>query len=280
MRLENLPLVRALRSVINNGSESNNQPFSWQPSRFCPRFEWLKHNHIRILEGPLTDKVLEINSEILPKKATLFAHLEEKEVGRLYIERTPPGVGIILWDIAVKENYRRQGIASIMTYCIFRELLFRQDVAHFKIRMLKVMKPNENNIELQNIGICVIGNRLGFTSEFDINQLLRPANITDLTIIPQKRDIPPGLKITISNYPFVLIAFILSPDTFRPIDDLRVYLQLTKDPATIYNWVQRRLIVIGNGNYLLRSSGISQFLNHIAIDEPEAHFFLKKVRGI
>lgn len=276
----NFPILRVIRSVFNNHHSAVDTPFVWHPSQFCPRFEWLGQNRIRILKGALAGKEAEILSEILPHKASIAIYFEQEEIGRAYIERNPPGVGVILWDIAVKEGYRQQGFASIMTYCIFRELLFRQEGAFFKIRMLKVMKLGENDVELQNIGICVIGNRLGFTPEFDLDQLLRPDNIVDLKIIPAKEAYPPGFKIVTNTFPFVLIAFVLNPDTLKPVDSLRTYVQLTKDESTIYNWVRRGLIVIGNGNYLLRRQGIDQFVNCIAIDEPEAQFFRRKIQGL
>ncbi len=280
MNWSNFLIIRGLRSVFKNRRPPVRTPFTWKPSKFCPRFEWLGQRRIRILQGALAGKEADILSEILPDKAAISIYLQQDEIGRANIERNPPGVGIILWDIVVKEEYRQRGVASIMTYCIFRELLFRQDVAFFKIRMLRVMKPGESDVELQNIGICVIGNRLGFTPEFNLDQLLRPNNIIDLKIIPGSGGYPPGFKIVTKSYPFVLIAFVLHPETLKPVDSFRTYVQLTRDDSIIYNWVRRGLIVIANGNYLLRRQGIDQFVNCIAVDEPEAQFFRRKIQGL
>ncbi|NPV14942.1 hypothetical protein HPY86_08455 [candidate division WOR-3 bacterium] len=279
MGLTDLPLIRSLTELFRR-TFIREKPFVWNPGRIGPRFDWLDYNHILIREGPLSGKQLELTTEILPNKASIYAALDGQQIGRAYIERDPPGLGVILWDIAVKEGFRRKGVASIMTYCIFRELLSIQKTAFFKIRMMRLMKPGEKNIELQNVGIGVIGNRLGFTPEFNLDRLLRPDNIVGLEVLPAKGDFPPSFKIVIKTFPLVLIAFVLDPDTMKPVDDFRTYVQLTKDESTIYNWVRRGLIVIGNGNYWLRNNGLDQFVNHLATDEWEARQFRRKVRGV
>lgn len=279
MGLTELPLIRSLTELFRRAF-IREKPFVWNPGRIGPRFDWLDYNHILIREGPLSGKQLELTTEILPNKASIYAALDGQQIGRAYIERDPPGLGVILWDIAVKEGFRRKGVASIMTYCIFRELLSIQKSAFFKIRMMRLMKPGEKNIELQNVGIGVIGNRLGFTPEFNLDRLLRPDNIVGLEVLPAKGDFPPSFKIVIKTFPLVLIAFVLDPDTMKPVDDFRTYVQLTKDESTIYNWVRRGLIVIGNGNYWLRNNGLDQFVNHLATDEWEARQFRRKVRGV
>jgi hypothetical protein len=255
-------------------------PFAWQPGRIGPRFEWLDYTHIIIREGPLKNQEVELVTEVLETKANVFASINGVQVARTYIERDPPGKGIVLWDIAVKQDYRRKGLASIMTYCVFRELLALQETAFFKIRMMRLMKPSDKNVELQNVGIGVIGNRLGFTPEFKIDRILRPDNITGIEILPAKGDFPPSFKIVIRTFPLVLIAFILDQDTLKPVDDFRTYVKLSKDERTIYDWVNRGLIVVGNGNYWLRRDGLDQFVNHLATDEFEARVFRRRLRGV
>ncbi|MEO0082675.1 MAG: GNAT family N-acetyltransferase [candidate division WOR-3 bacterium] len=279
MGLTELPVIGPIAAFLRR-TFVKEPPFTWRPGRIGPRFQWLDHDHIRILSGPLKDQVLEIVTEIKDKTASVFASIDGKRIGRTYIERNPPGVGVELWDIAVQEAYRRKGIASIMTYIIFRELLSIQERAVFKIRMMRLMKPSDKNIELQNVGIGVIGNRLGFTPEFDIERILRPANIVGITVLPAKGGFPPSFKIVIRTFPLVLIAFVLDTDTLRPVEDFRTYVQLTKDETVIYDWVRRGLIVIGNGNYRLRKAGVEQFVNHLATDEFEARVFRRRVRGL
>lgn len=255
-------------------------PFVWKPGRIGPRFEWLDYTHIRPTEGPLKGQNIELLTEILETKANVYANINGVQVGRTYVERDPPGKGIVLWDIAVKSDYRRKGLASIMTYCIFRELLAMQETATFKIRMMRLMKPTDKNVELQNVGIGVIGNRLGFTPEFNVERILRPENVTGIEILPPKGDFPPSFKIVIRTFPLVLIAFILDQDTLKPVDDFRTYVKLSKEDDVIFDWVNRGLIVVGNGNYWLRRDGLDQFINHLATDEFEAKVFRRRVRGV
>lgn len=255
-------------------------PFEWKPGRIGPRFEWLDHETVRILEGPLKDRELTLKTVVEERKASIFASLDGKSIGRTYVERDPPGRGIELWDIAVMEDYRRMGVASIMTYVIFRELLSMQETACFKIRMMRLMKPADRNIELQNVGIGVIGNRLGFTPEFSIDKILKPSNITGLEVLPAKGNFPPSFKIVIRTFPLVLIAFVLDADSLKPVDDFQTYVRLMKDERVIYEWVRKGLIVIGNGNYWLRRDGLDQLVNHLATDEFEAKVFRRRVRPV
>jgi GNAT superfamily N-acetyltransferase len=255
-------------------------PFIWTPGRIGPCFEWLDYTHIRISEGPLRGRDFELTTEILETKANVYLSEQGRQIARTYVERDPPGKGICLWDIAVKEPYRRKGLASVMTYCIFRELLAMQETAFFKIRMMRLMKPADRNIELQNVGIGVIGNRLGFTPELHVEKVLNPNNVVSLEVLPAKGDFPPSFKIVIRTFPLVLIAFVLDADSQKPVDDFRTYVKLTKDERIIFEWARKGLIVIGNGNYWLRRDGLDRFVNHLATDEFEAKVFRRRVRGV
>ncbi len=275
MALRDWPIFGGLARLFSRKSE-----YVWTPGRIGPRFKWLDHTHLHIFDGPLAGRQVELITEVMEKKANCFSYLDGKQVGRCYIERDPPGKGIVLWDIAVQDGLRRHGLASIMTYTIFRELLTQQNTATFKIRMMRLMKPTDRNVELQNVGIGVIGNRLGFIPEFDIKKVLAPSNITGMEILPAKGNFPPSFKIVIRTFPLVLIAFILDQDTLKPVDDFRTYVKLSKDETIVYDWVRRGLIVVGNGNYILRAGGIDQFVNHIATDQFEAKVFRRRIKPI
>ncbi|MCX6843241.1 MAG: hypothetical protein NTX53_13265 [candidate division WOR-3 bacterium] len=254
-------------------------PFAWRPARIAPRFEWLDYAHIRMLDGRLAERRLGLRTEILDARAGVYVSLDGRQIARTYIDRDPPGKGIVLWDIVVKEQYRRQGIASVMTYVGFRKLLSIQETAFFKIRMMRLVKPGDKNVELQNVGIGVIGNRLGFTPELNVDNILRPDNVTSLEILPPKGDFPPSLKIVLRTFPLVLIAFVLDAHSLKLTDDFRTYDKLASNESLIFDWVRRGLIAIGNGNYRLRRNGLDQFVNHLATDEPEARVFRRQVRG-
>lgn len=278
MGITQWPIIGPVASLLRR-TFIKEPPFVWSPARIGPRFEWLDYAHIRMLDGRLEGRELELKTEVLDAKANVYISDGGRQIARTYIERDPPGKGIVLWDIAVKEQYRRLGIASLMTYVGFRELLSIQETAFFKIRMMRLMKPGDKDIELQNVGIGVIGNRLGFTPELGVDKILRPDNITSLEILPAKGDFPPSFKIVIRTFPLVLIAFVLDADSLKPVDDFQTYVKLTKDESVIFDWVRRGLIVIGNGNYWLRRDGLEQFVNHLATDEFEAKVFRRRVRG-
>lgn len=232
-----------------------------------------------MLDGRLAERRLGLRTEILDARAGVYVSLDGRQIARTYIDRDPPGKGIVLWDIVVKEQYRRQGIASVMTYVGFRKLLSIQETAFFKIRMMRLVKPGDKNVELQNVGIGVIGNRLGFTPELNVDNILRPDNVTSLEILPPKGDFPPSLKIVLRTFPLVLIAFVLDAHSLKLTDDFRTYDKLASNESLIFDWVRRGLIAIGNGNYRLRRNGLDQFVNHLATDEPEARVFRRQVRG-
>ncbi|MEO0073242.1 MAG: hypothetical protein ABIK43_01095, partial [candidate division WOR-3 bacterium] len=94
-----------------------------------------------------------------------------------------------------------------------------------------------------------------------------------------KGDFPPSFKIVIRTFPLVLIAFVLDPETLKPVSDFNTYMKLSRDQSIVYDWVRRGLIVIGNGDYWLRKNGLDQFVNHLAADEFEARVFRRRVRG-
>lgn len=256
------------------------KPYVWQPKPFAPEFEWVGPAHIRLLGVPLKGEQFELATEMRGKIASVHLYYYGQCIGQTFVEREPPGKGVVFWDTGMKEQFRRKGLASLMTWHMFRELLRVQETAFFKIRMVRILKPGDKDVELQNMGMGVIANRLGFTPELDIERILRPDNITGIEILPAWGDFPPGFKIVVRIFPLVLIAFVLNPDTHKPVDDFRTYVELSKDERVIHDWVRRGLIVISNGNYWLREDGLNQFVDCLATSAEEAREFREKVRGV
>ncbi len=252
----------------------------WTPARIGPEYEWFSPAHIRVLEGELAGQEFELVTEIKDDAASVFMYYYGQRIGQTYVERDPPGRGVVFWDIGVKEEFRRKGLASIMAVHVFHELLKQQDKATFKIRMVRLLKPGDKDVELQNMGMGVIANRLGFTPELNIERILAPGNITSIDVIPARPGFPPAFRFDVRTFPLVLIAFVLDRDTHKPVDDFRTYVELSKDERVVHDWVRRGLIVISNGNYWLRRSGIGLFLNHIAASQEEAKEFAVKVVGL
>jgi len=252
----------------------------WQPHEFVPAFDWLDATHIRFGAGPLAGESLELAFALRPNEARATLYHYGATVGELHIERTPPGRGVVLWDVGVREDYRRRGLASLMTFVAFRRLLQAQKSATFRIRMVRLIKPADRDIEFQNVGMGVIASRLGFESELDVERLLRPDNVLSVDALPPSGGFPPGLKIVIRTDPLVLVGFVLDSDTKKPVADLGTYIRLLRNEADLYDWVAKRLVVIGNGDFRLREAAIDRFIGCIARNPKEAREYGAKVRGL
>jgi hypothetical protein len=252
----------------------------WQPVRFGPEFEWLDGNHARLTAGPMKGEVLELAAEFGHTEACFSTYHYGSKIGECHIERKPAGQGIVLWDVGVRENYRRRGLASLLTLVAFRRLLAEQRSATFRIRMVRLIKPSDTDIEFQNVGMGVIAYRLGMESEFDAPRLLGPDNLVGVEIIAPRGDFPPGLKFVIRTDPLVLVGFVLDSDTKRPVSDLGTYVRLMRSQSDLRDWLAKGLVVICNGDFRLREAGVDRFLGCIARDYREARLYGLKVKGL
>lgn len=252
--------------------------FNWAPARVGPRFEWLAYDSIRILEGGMTRKILGVKTELLRHSATIALYDDKIQIGIESIERDPPGKGVILWDAGIKQQYRRNGLTAIMTWIIFRELLTVQDVATFRIRMVRSLKTGEKGAELQNVGMGIIVVRFGFTPELNLKQILTRDHIIGMEILPPLNGNPPAIKVNLNRDPFVLVAFVLNPDTMKPTNNFRTYQEIMRDDGLINKLAEQGMLVV-NGNYLLRKPQIDHFVNRIAVSKTEAIVFRDKIRG-
>ncbi|MEO0091138.1 MAG: hypothetical protein ABIK61_00270 [candidate division WOR-3 bacterium] len=241
---------------------------------------------VEILSGPLQNTRFELEQEITDCKMSLFLKTQEEPVARSIIDRNPRNGEIIYWDVMVAPKYRMKGLASFMAKYMLRELLLLQKKIKFMIRMIRIFQPTDTTIKLQNLGICVIAHRLGLTCEFDLPKLLNPLNIVKVEVIPPETDasqpevvLPPCYKIDLRSYPYVLIGFIIDPETKKPITNYASYLQIKHKPEVLEEWIRTKAIVIGNGNYLLKKDGFNDFVKCLAQDDYEAEIFRKKLQS-
>jgi len=252
----------------------------WRPRRIGPRFRWLNHDSIKLVDGKLADREFGLTTDIQRTTAELVLTEGKERVGEVSIERDPPGKGVVLWDIAVREPLRGNGLAAIMTWCAFREMVQAQETSTFRIRMVRSLKAGEQGAEVQNVGIGVVAARLGFGPELDIQQALDQRNITGVDIIPKQSGTPPGLRIMVKSAPLVLVAFVLNPDTMKPLSDDGMYVELRKDRELMRDWALSGRLVISNGNYCLRRAKAERFADILATDAEEARLFRVRVRGL
>jgi len=264
---------------LPDSSPATPEPRCWTPHRIGPRFAWLDHNHIIIIDGPLSERRFEVATDIRRDKAVVRLREGASFAGRAMIERSPPGEGIILSNVAVAQGLRRSGLAAIMTWCGFRELLETQESATFRIRAAPAAKPGAADAAVRDVGISVIAARLGFRPELPVDEIVHADNIAGIAALPGDIDNPPALRILLRVYPFVLVAFLISRGTMKPLSSYSTYLQLKHDGNLIQSWLRRGLLFV-SGNYCLRESGIRRFVNALATDEDEAALFSCKVRGL
>jgi hypothetical protein len=254
-------------------------PQRWTPHRIGPRFAWLDHDHILIVDGPMSERRFEVATDVRTGAAVLRLREDGNFVGMVHAERSPSGEGVILSNVAVGLRYRRGGLAAIMTWCAFRELLTRQESATFRIRMVRSVKPRATDAEVSNTGVGVIAARLGFRPELPVERIVRGDNIVDIAALPGGIDTPPAIRITLRSYPFVLVAVALSPDTMKPLSDIRPYQQLGRDGRQIQSWLHEGLLLVGE-DYCLGQSGIERFVNALATDDEEAAQFRSRIHPL
>jgi hypothetical protein len=276
------------RSQHQSGKSISHQ-LAWRPERIGPRFDWLDHDRIRIRDGRLAGAELGIATQVFSGTATCSLHLAGRGVGKVILEREP-GRSVTLWELGVAPSQRGTGFASILTWVAFRELLAVEESAEFRIRMVRTLRVSghepdrpdavEAGSGVQNIGMCVIANRLGFTSDLDVEAALRPDNVVRRSVLEAGNGMPPALEVVLKTDPLVLICLVLDPESSLPVRNRGIYLQLANDATMLAEWLQSGSAVVTNGNFSLRASGVNRFINRIAVDEEEAARFRGVVRAV
>jgi len=252
----------------------------WRPRRIGPRFRWLDHDTIRLVDGKLAGQEFGLTTDIQRATAELVLTEGKERVGELSIERTPPDEGVVLSNIGVTERLRGNGLAAIMTWCMFREMVLAQETATFRIRMVRSPISGETNPDVQNVGIGVVAARLGFEPELDLQQTLDPRNVTGVDVVEKQLGTPPRLRIMLRSEPLVLVAFALSPETLKPLSDDAMYIELRKDRDLMRDWAISGRLVTSNGDYCLRRAKAERFADILATDAEEARLFRARVRGL
>ncbi|MBN2465293.1 hypothetical protein JXD38_06690 [candidate division WOR-3 bacterium] len=269
----------SISSPLPNYEMASPETRRWTPRRIGPRFAWLDHDNILIIDGPLSERRFEVGIDVLPDSAVVRLREDGNLAGAAHIERSPVGRGIVLSNAAVGPRYRRGGLAAVMTWCVFRELLAMQETATFRIRMTRSIKPRATDTQVRNIGIGIIAARLGLRPELPVETLVREDNIIGTSAIPGGGDRPPALRISLRSYPFVLVAVALSPRDMKPLLDSLPYEQLGRDGSQIQNWLRQGVLLAGE-DYCLDALGVDRFVNALATDDEEAVQFRSKIRPL
>jgi hypothetical protein len=243
-----------------------------------PRFTERDKEMIRIEEGELQGQEFRLTTEVSDDEAHTRLFRDNEEIGHCDIQRNTHEATVVLWNIVVQEQLRHKGLASIMAYTAFRKMLELYKTASFAIRMLRLIKPSDRITKIQNVGIGVIARKLGFSPEYDLEALLRQRNIQLVELISSDGIMPPGYRIVLKIFPLVLIAFLVDNETGKPFPQgHRIYNSLVT-AETAETWVSDRMIIIGNGNYILKREGIEEAINHLGTNEVEAGIYARRVK--
>jgi ribosomal protein S18 acetylase RimI-like enzyme len=235
---------------------------------------------IRLREGPSAGQEFQLTFEASDREAHVHLRRDGEEFGHCDFERDAPEANVVLWYIWVTEALRRHGLASIMARYGLRQMLERHKSASYAIRMLRLISPGERITKIRNVGIAVLSRKLGLASEYDLESLLTEGNVQAIELIDADEDTPPGYRIVLKDLPYVLIVFLVDPENGRPYPGgHRIYNSLVS-PEAARRWLAERMIVIGNGNYVLRQDGIAEMVNHLADDAEEARVFAGRIRPV
>jgi hypothetical protein len=252
----------------------------YQSRPLGPKFTWLASNKIRIDEGELAGEELGLTTDISDDEAHVHLLREGKEIGHCDIQRDAHEATVVLWNIVVQEQLRHKGLASIMTFVGFRKMLELYKSASFGIRMVRLIKPSEMITKIQNVGIGVIARKLGFEPEYNLPTLMRQQNIQMIELISADGVMPPGYRLVLKVFPLVLIAFLVDPENGKPYPaGHRIYNSLVT-PESAEQWAKDERIIIGNGNYVLTRPGISEMVNHLALNDLEAGIYARRIRSV
>jgi hypothetical protein len=252
----------------------------FDPKPFGPTVLPLEGETVQIEEGDLKGQVFKLSTEVTDDEAHVLLHRDGKQIGHADYQRNAMEASIVLWNIVVQEDLRHKGLASIMARVGFRHLLELHKNATFAIRMLRLIKPSERITKIQNVGIGIIARKLGFSPEYDLQNLLRQRNIQVIELIPASEVMPPGYRIVLKTFPLVLIAFLVDKGTDKPFPGGHKIYNSLVTPETAEQWVGERMLIIGNGNYMLRADGIGTLINHLAVNQAEAGVYARRVHSV
>lgn len=247
---------------------------------FGPGYELLNDGKVRVREGRFAGQTFELSLQESEHEMHVRLKADTGEVGHCDLEFNTHEANVVLWYLGVQEEYRQCGLASLIARVALRRALMQRKKATFAIRMLRLIKPNERVTRIQNVGIAVIARKLGFSSEYSLEELLRQQNVELIELIESDAATPPGYRIVLKSLPYVLIAFLVDPATGHPLPTGHPAYSSLVTPEAGEQWVRERRIIIGNGNAVLRRDGVSEMVARLADNSFEAHDFRQRIRPL
>lgn len=273
-----MSMVSGVLATLRRWFAPKPPPFAYAPEPLGPAIERLEGDKVLILEGELKDQIFELTTTVSDDEAHVFLNQDGRQIGHTDLQRNAFEASIVLWNIVVQEDMRHKGLASLMARTAFQRLLEVQAKPSFAIRMIRLIRPKDRHTKVQNIGIGVIARKLGFTPEYDLPRVLVRDNIQVVEFLDSDNNMPPAYRIVLKDFPLVLVAFVVDPYNQKPFSHGHPFYLKEVFPETIESWVGDRMIIIGNGNYLLRRDGIPYLINHLARSESEAQILAQRIR--
>jgi hypothetical protein len=233
-----------------------------------------------VTEGPLAGQSYSMVTEVRDSTVRLNLFRGPEKVGHAYVEKECGGPGVVLWDVGVRKDLRRGGLASLMTRWLFREILTMGEKVGFRLRMVTSGLVGHHGHEVRNVGMCLIARRLGMVPDDEPAHLLRPSNVAGVEVIPRINGDPPAYKFTLNTFPLALFAFMLDRSTGRPVREAHEYVRMMRMPESLGQLARMGLLVPGNGDYTLRPGSEAKLVGCIALDETEAAEYRRRVVGL
>ena len=251
----------------------------FDPKPFGPQYELADPTTLVIRDGKLAGQAFRLETEVARREAHIRLH-QESLVGRCDFELKTKQATILLWDCVVSSDWRNQGIAALMARIGLRRLLSHSKSASIGIRMIKLLDPGHKILQIKNIGMGVIAHQLGMSFDCDLPSVLRATNIERVDLIHSDGDSPPAYRILLRSYPMMLVAVMTALDTGRPLPQRSPAYSQTVSPEVVERWATDASVIFGNGDYLLRHSGVMSFVSRIADTPEEAGHFLPRIKPI
>lgn len=247
----------------------------FRPARLGPDCRLPGPDRVEITSGPLAGTALHLRFEIGPRKADFY--LEDASgapdpVAHTHFDRDPDAALETEWDIFVRPDYRGKGLTGLIVRLSYRRLLAIGGRRWFAMR--KLMQVDSRRRELQNIGIGVIGIRIGMRPEPGLEEMLSPAGVKSIELIETGT---PGLFIELRRLPGVVVAAELDA-AGRPHLDVEHYRRLV-NPAEIARAARAGRAVVGNIDYLLPVEHIGLFSRHFADNDGEYRNWCRALRS-
>jgi hypothetical protein len=195
------------------------------------------------------------------------------EVGYCRINHQAREASSTVADIWVHDDFRRGGLASVMTRIALRIEFELGPETSFAFRLNRRFRTPEAVPNYRGYTAASFARRIGFEPEFHLERLFRAEDIDSVDTIPALDGAPPAYPVRLKSTGDILAVYLTDPLTRRLLPASHGTHDFPIVPETLELMAQQDSLVVSNMNYLLRKKGIPELLNHLADHETEARDF-------